>query len=82
VNAGGQAPIEVVIFEGWCVGFRPLSDWEVEEKWNKAKWQYEREGEGYKGQLGKNRLDSVIFVNQSLRQYDELTDQFGAFIHM
>lgn len=26
-------PVQVVIFEGWCVGFRSLSAAEVEEKW-------------------------------------------------
>jgi D-glycerate 3-kinase len=82
VNAEGQPPVEVVIFEGWCVGFRPLSDAQVEAKWKAAKERYEREGDGYKGQLGKQRLESVRFVNDSLRNYDALTDQFGAFVHM
>ena len=32
VNREREDKVEVVIFEGWCVGFRPLSDEEVKEK--------------------------------------------------
>jgi D-glycerate 3-kinase len=82
VNKDGSPPIEVVVFEGWCVGFRALSDDQVEEKWNAAEADYERNGDGYKGQLGKQKLSSAQFVNSSLKEYDALTDQFGAFVHM
>lgn len=82
VNAKGNPPVEIVIFEGWCVGFRALSDTEVEKKWKLAKDDFQRDGDSYKGQLGKQTLESVSFVNDNLRQYDELTDLFGAFIHM
>lgn len=82
MNAEGEEKVEVVIFEGWCVGFRALSDAGVEEKWKAAKKEFERAGEGYKGQLGRQRLESVAFVNEKLREYDGLTDMFGAFIHM
>lgn len=82
VNVEGSSPIEVVVFEGWCVGFRALSDKQVEEKWEVAKAAFEREGDAYKGQLGRQKLSSALFVNDSLRGYDALTDQFGAFVHM
>lgn len=82
VNAAGSQPIEVVLFEGWCVGFRALSDEQVERKWSSSKEQFEKEGEQYKGQLGKQRLESALFVNKSLRDYDAFTDRFGAFVHM
>lgn len=32
-TSAGQRPVQVVIFEGWCVGFRQLSAAEVAEKW-------------------------------------------------
>lgn len=82
VNPQGSPPVEVVVFEGWCVGFRALSDAQVEEKWKAAKADFERQGNDYKGQLGKQKLSSAQFVNSSLRKYDALTDQFGAFVHM
>lgn len=82
VNAEGSPPVEVIVFEGWCVGFRALSDADLEKKWKAAKEQYEKEGDEYRGQLGKQKLESAMFVNSSLRDYDALTDQFGAFVHM
>ena len=82
VNAEGSLPVEVIVFEGWCVGFRALSDAEVERKCEAAKAESEKDNEAYRGQLGKQRLESVMFVNDKLREYDDLTDQFGAFVHM
>lgn len=82
VNAEGNPPTEVVIFEGWCVGFRALSDTDLVKKWKSAKHDLEKDGRAYKGQLGKQTLESVSFVNDNLKQYDDLTDRFGAFIHM
>ncbi len=82
VNQEDGPRIEVIILEGWCVGFRPLRDAEVEQKWRAARSASEKEPEKYQGQLGKQRLESVLFVNKRLRDYDALTDQFGAFVHM
>ena len=82
INAEGTPPIEVVVFEGWCVGFRALSDGDVEEQWKAAKEEFESEGGAYRGQLGRQNLESVLYVNDCLRDYDILTDQFGAFVHM
>lgn len=82
VNAAGQKPVEVVVFEGWCVGFRPLSDEQVKGKWKAAKAEAEATGSEYKGRLGKLKLDDVLFVNNKLKDYDALTGKFGAFVHM
>jgi D-glycerate 3-kinase len=82
VNIDGDSPIEVIMFEGWCVGFRPLSDAQVEDIWKTAKNSFEKDGEAYQGQLGRQKLESALFVNSSLRHYDALTDQLNAFIHM
>lgn len=40
-NREGEPPVEVVIFEGWCVGFRALSDEDVERKWKAAVQEFE-----------------------------------------
>jgi pantothenate kinase-related protein Tda10 len=81
-NKSGQSPVDVIIFEGWCVGFRALSDEEVEKKWRAAKAEAEDGDGSYQGRLGKLQLEHVLFVNGKLREYDGLTDKFGAFIHM
>ena len=73
VNRPNDAKIQVIIFEGWCVGFRALSDVEVERKWA---------DEAMRGTLGKHRLQDLLFVNERLREYDVLSDSFDAFIHI
>lgn len=73
VNADGQGrKVEVVVFEGWCVGFRALSEEALERKWRKAREA--AESPGYDGQLGKLEFESVSFVNVALREYDALTE--------
>ncbi|PMD47265.1 putative uridine/cytidine kinase [Hyaloscypha variabilis F] len=71
VNGPGQEKIRVVIFEGWCVGFSALEDQEVEEK---------RRGESVT--LGRHRLEDLLFVNEKLREYEVLNEEFDAFIHV
>ena len=72
VNKDSEPIIEMVILEGWCVGFRPLSDEELKRKWKEAKHK-EEEGKG-DGQLGKLKLEDVKFVNEALKQYDRVTE--------
>lgn len=36
----------------------------------------------YDGRLGWNRLEDITFVNEALRDYDRLTDQLDALIHL
>lgn len=72
VNADGQLPVDVVIFEGWCVGFRALDDAHLTACWSKAV-RARHENDGYRGRLGYNRLEDVRFVNEALKAYDVLT---------
>ncbi|KAK7700743.1 hypothetical protein SLS57_011995 [Botryosphaeria dothidea] len=81
VNQPGEKPVEVVVFEGWCVGFRALSDAELVAKWEDAKAQAAK-GDGYDGQLARHELESLKFVNDKLREYDALTDMLDAFVHI
>ena len=85
VNKQGERSIDVVIFEGWCVGFRPLEDAEVESHWRDAVTYEEglkTAGKPPHGRLGYNKLEDVTFVNDALRQYDEITDYLDAFIFL
>ena len=68
VNRPGEPSIDVVVFEGWCVGFRALEEGEVERKWRAAK-----DGRLGETQLAKHRLGDLLFVNEALKGYDLLT---------
>ncbi|KAL7276100.1 hypothetical protein RUND412_000918 [Rhizina undulata] len=70
-----SGPYDVVIFEGWCVGFRPLDAKVLEEKWRVSR-------ETGRGTLGRHELEHVLFVNTKLRGYDALTDSLDALVHI
>ncbi len=72
VNRDGEESIEVVIFEGWCVGFRALEPEDLQRRWERAVAQ--KEDVGYQGRLGFNRLEDLEFVNEALKRYDVLTE--------
>ena len=80
VNKAGMPKTRILILEGWCIGFRPLTKPELEEKWNEAVKR--RESGNYSGRLGWNKLDDIKYVNESLMQYNALTDQLDGMIHL
>ena len=71
VNADGERKIRLVVFEGWCVGFKPLGEERVKEKWEEAKMQLA--SGSYNGRLAHNRLEDLLFVDKALAQYEVLT---------
>jgi len=71
VNGEGQPTVQVIILEGWCVGFRSLPADELRNKW-----------EGQSKTLKSHRFEDLQFVNERLKDYDALTDLFDAFIHL
>ena len=80
VNGDKRQKTEVVIFEGWCVGFRALPKEKLIREWEGA--VEERQKGNYTGRLGWNRLEDVEYVNEALREYDQLTNQLDALIHL
>ncbi|KAH8804958.1 P-loop containing nucleoside triphosphate hydrolase protein [Xylogone sp. PMI_703] len=80
VNAPGQPRIQVVIFEGWCAGFRALSTQELIAKQTAAKEAAKTSTEVKT--LHKHRTEDLLFVNEKLSAYDVVTDMFDAFIHI
>ncbi|KAJ5175333.1 uncharacterized protein N7482_001210 [Penicillium canariense] len=80
VNAEGQETVKVVIFEGWCVGFRPWDDQTLRAKWEAAVRQ--KESGDYQGRLGHVKFEDVQTVNEALKRYDALTDKLDALIHI
>lgn len=71
VNSPGQPKIQVVIFEGWCVGFRPLDQATIEAKWRAPSRT-----------LHRHKLEHLLFINEQLRAYDDITDLLDAFVHI
>ncbi|KAI8633409.1 putative Uridine/cytidine kinase [Xylariaceae sp. FL1651] len=71
INAPDQPKVQVVIFEGWCVGFRPLAPAEIASKWDAPSRT-----------LKRHALEHLQFVNERLKAYDAITDLFDAFIHI
>ena len=67
-----EEKVKVVIFEGWCVGFRARGEEEVRRAWEDAVEMKER-GE-YDGRLGYMRFEDVRVVDEMLREYDAFTE--------
>ncbi|MDI1488809.1 MAG: hypothetical protein OHK93_008085 [Ramalina farinacea] len=80
VNAPDEPKVRIVLLEGWCIGFKALSDGELRRRWESAKAQ---EGAGvYDGRLAFASLCNISVVNAALKQYDEITKQLDAMIHI
>ncbi|GJC91352.1 D-glycerate 3-kinase [Colletotrichum higginsianum] len=83
-------PLEVIIFEGWCVGFQPLSDDAVEAKWRSAKKGSTTSNNPSRPQLSTttladHSLDHLLLINKNLRRYCEAFMgpwRFDAFLHL
>jgi len=72
--------VDIVIFEGWCVGFQPLSEHEIRLRWDGI-WKEERQ----KLKLGENeigRLTDLESVNESLKEYLTLWNFFDVFVQV
>lgn len=72
VNVDESLKVQIVIFEGWCVGFRALGKDSVRNKWEDAVIEFTQRG--YTGRLGWTRLQDVQYVDHSLESYDGLTE--------
>lgn len=83
-------PIDVLIFEGWCVGFQALTEAQVVDKWERvrahpraqltpAQTRYPTET------LGEFALEHLQAVNGNLRAYNEAfmgPERFDFFVHL
>lgn len=83
VNKEGEPKVDVVLFEGWCVGFTALEDEQVEAKWKASVKAHESSlTEAPTTTLWQHSLDHLLFVNNKLREYATITDRFNAMIHI
>ncbi|KAJ7076827.1 P-loop containing nucleoside triphosphate hydrolase protein [Mycena belliarum] len=71
-------PVDVVLLEGWCVGFYPISVAEMDVRWDGA-WAEERR----RLVIGESvRKQDVLEVNERLKDYIPLWDFFDIFVQI
>ncbi|GAM86304.1 hypothetical protein ANO11243_043160 [Dothideomycetidae sp. 11243] len=66
--------VDVVIFEGWCVGFRARGEVAIEKAWREAREELGARGGEYQGRLAHLKVRDVLFVDRALKEYDVLTE--------
>ena len=93
-----EPPIQVIVFEGWCVGFTPLKLEEIEIKWNQAKESRVSSGTKQASEttpnvesrysittLADHSLDDLSFINRQLTTYHERfmgPEHFDFMVHL
>lgn len=71
VNSTGEREVQVVLFEGWCVGFRPLVASEIEARRRAPSTT-----------LQYHKLEHLQSINNKLADYGAITDMFDVFVHV
>ncbi|KAL6881349.1 P-loop containing nucleoside triphosphate hydrolase protein [Trichoderma novae-zelandiae] len=70
--SANSKPPQVIILEGWCIGFRPLPPTALSQKYASPSRT-----------LQKHRLEHLLAINEKLREYDDAVNGlFDAFIHI
>lgn len=76
--------VDVVVFEGWCVGFQPLRDEEILSRWNSA--SISQSSAVYSVEtLRDHALEHLLAVNRNLARYCELfmsPSHFDFLVHL
>lgn len=78
-------PPDVLVFEGWCVGFQPLSEASIRRKWERAQREFSEAEAFTTATLAEHKLSDLLFVNSNLRQYCDAfmgPSQFNGFLHL
>ncbi|KAB8303220.1 hypothetical protein EYC80_004667 [Monilinia laxa] len=75
-----QQPIQIILFEGWCVGFRSLPPLAIASA-HQASLARPPTSTTYTT-LRDHPLSSLLFVNEKLKAYDVITGTFDIFIHI
>ncbi|KAL0076367.1 P-loop containing nucleoside triphosphate hydrolase protein [Phycomyces blakesleeanus] len=70
-----QPPVDIILFEGWCLGFKSLPVEEVCEQYRKAK----EDGASWTA----HPLQHILGLNESLAAYENtIYNYFDIFIHL
>ena len=89
-HVSNQPPVDIIIFEGWCVGFQAITPDQVRQKWEQAREQSQSEPSTAESQMpirtiGNLKLEHLLVVNSKLRVYNETLmgpKCFDFFIHL
>ena len=73
-------PLDIVIVEGWCVGFHPISEDALLGRWNDV-WKIERRKLGL-GEEEMGRLEDVRAINHELKDYLRLWTFLNVFVQV
>jgi len=74
-----KGPVDVVILEGWCVGFFPVSKEVIEERWKEPVPTLDPDTFDMKSFVS---LDDVLAVNEQLKRYVEWWNTLDTFIQV
>ncbi|KAK7404015.1 hypothetical protein QQX98_010186 [Neonectria punicea] len=82
--------LDVLIFEGWCLGFQPLAEDQVRAKWEEDKassttGKPQSEESGLIQTLASHSLDHLQLINDNLQRYCESfagPKFFDGFLHL
>lgn len=79
--------LDVLIFEGWALGFQPLTKEEVTRKWEQAKASESQQSEEWSltNTLANHKLDHLLLINENLRRYCDTfagPQHFDGFLHL
>jgi D-glycerate 3-kinase len=66
-----EPPVDIILFEGWCVGFQAISPENVAEK---------RSASTHPGTLSQHPLEHLQYVNEKLEEYSQIWDRFDALV--
>ena len=66
-----QPPFDIILLEGWCLGFQAISSDEIAEKRATSK---------YPGTLSEHKQEHLLFVNEKLKAYSRFWEILDAVI--
>jgi D-glycerate 3-kinase len=72
-----RAPVDVVIMEGWCMGFCPITLEEIDKKWSEPVT-------GLEGtfSMSKYRKEDIVEINEKLEDYVDVWRYFHVCIQV
>ena len=69
--------VDVVVMEGWCVGFQPTTVEEIEKRWDEP-----IKGLEHRLSMSNYRKKDILEVNGKLKEYVDLWDRFTVCIQV
>jgi D-glycerate 3-kinase len=66
-----EPPFDVILFEGWCLGFQAISSEEVAQK---------QAASNHLGTLSQHQLEHLLYVNEKLKGYSQLWNKLDAVV--